>query len=513
FHRGEFDEAIATAQKIPADTAVADQVETSINRWQRVWTEGSETFEEAKDKLVDGNFKDAFGLSVRLLDVNNDYWSKTKYNELTKLIGLAREDSRKIGKVKRLINRGTVKSFKEAIKLLASIKPESVLFKDAQDLKKTAAKDMLLVAENALARQELSQAEEILATIPRDQGFDQEIADFQVFTEAYRRAWSGDALGLDSAITRLQSLGKDRPLYDRAQTLIGRWRDEIKALAQLDTARQIAAQGNVNDLRSAIFQARQVSTTNPRWDEVSDQIDQWESRIQTNEDQPILVRADQLAGLGTPDALRQAIQEARRINPDRALGDDAQKRISNWQARIEAIEDRPLVDEARRLAATGDMAGAIAIASRIAPDRSLYNEVQNDLDSWRTQARNRTLMRDANSRARSGNATDLASAIATANQVSSGSAQYPNALQQINRWSWDLLSLAESESRSSLDSAIRLAEQIPSQAEAYTRAQNNIQAWQAELQSAQQPLEPAPAPQEFSDTVPTIDPDNQGFPE
>ncbi|NEP61494.1 MAG: chromosome segregation ATPase, partial [Symploca sp. SIO2G7] len=111
FHRGELEDAIATAQKIPPHTAAADKVESSIRRWQRVWAEGSDIFEKAKQKLVDGEFKDAFGLSVQLLDVSNDHWSTTKYDELTKLIGLAREDSRKLGKVKRLASQGTIGSF------------------------------------------------------------------------------------------------------------------------------------------------------------------------------------------------------------------------------------------------------------------------------------------------------------------------------------------------------------------------------------------------------------------
>ncbi|WP_458789252.1 chromosome segregation ATPase [Adonisia turfae] len=485
FHQGELEAAIATANKIPANTAAADHVETNVRRWQRVWGEGSEVFENAKEKLVDGNFKEAFRLSVLLLDVNNDYWSDTKYTELTKLIAMAREDSRKLGKIKRLADKGTVKGFQDALKLLASIKPESVLHDEAKAVKKTIARDMLRLAERFLARQQLPQAEEILGAIPKNEGLDQEIADFQVFTEAYRRAWSGDALGLDSAITRLQSLGKDRPLYDRAQTLIGQWRSEIKALAQLDIARQIAAQGNINDLRSAIVEANQVNRDNPRWDEVSDQIGQWEDRVETAEDLPILNRADQLAAVGTPQALRQAIQEARRIESGRALTDDAKKRIDGWQGRIEAIEDRPLMDQARRLAATGNLSGAIATASRISPGRSLYQEVQNDLAVWRDQQQNQTLMQEANSIARSGAANDLARAIVTANQIPVSSSQYTDALQQINRWSWDLLNLADSESRSNLDRAIKLATQIPSKAEAYTTAQARIQTWQA----ANQPQE------------------------
>lgn len=502
FHRGELEDAIATAQKIPTNTAAADQVETSIRRWREVWTDGSDIFQEAKEKLIDGNFKDAFGLSVRLLDVSNDHWSETKYAELTKLIGLAREDSRKLGKIQDLVDKGTVNAFKEALKLLASIKSESVLYDEAKTVKKAIAKDMLDVAERFLARKQLPQADEILAVIPRNEGLDEEIADFQVFTEAYRRAWSGDALGLDAAITRLQSMGKERPLYDRAQKLISQWRSEIRALAQLDIARQIAAPGNVSDLRLAINEAQQVERNNPRWQEVSSQIDQWQERVQTTEDLPILNRADQIASAGTPQALNQAIQEARRIKSGRALADEAEDRIERWQGRIEAIEDRPLIERARRLAAAGDLAGAIATASRISPDRSLYGEIQNDLASWRDQERNQTLMQEANSRARSGTADDLASAIATANQIGTNSGQYKTAIQQINRWSWDLLNLADSEATNNLDRAIYLAEQIPPQANAYDTAQSRIQGWQVVPEEPDTPETATPVtPQDFTGQV------------
>lgn len=487
FHLGELDVAIATAEKIPTHTAAADKVESTIRRWRRVWGEGSDIFEQAKTKLVDGDFKGAFTLSVRLLDVSNDHWSKTKYGELTKLIAMAREDSRKLGQVKRLASKGTIKSFKESLKLINSISSESVLFDEAKKIKSSIAKDMLRVAERFLARRQLPQAEEVLAAIPRNEGLDEEISDFQVFTDAYRRAWSGDALGLDSAITRLQSMGQNRPLYGRAQELIAQWRDEIKALAQLDVARQIAAPGNVNDLRSAIFQARQVGTNNPRWEEVSAQIDQWEERVETTEDLPILNKADQLAGVGTPQSLKLAIQEARRIRSDRALSEAAEERISRWQSRIEAIEDRPLLDEARRLASIGDLSTAIATASRISPERSLYNEAQNDLNSWRDQQQNQTRLQEANSIAQSGTANDLARAIVTASQIPANSSQYKNALTQINQWSWDLLSLAESEANSSLERAIRLARQVPSQAAAYTNAQNRVQDWQVILKQQQVP--------------------------
>ncbi|MEM8809764.1 MAG: chromosome segregation ATPase, partial [Cyanobacteria bacterium P01_G01_bin.38] len=360
FQAGELDSAIATARKIPIQTAAADEVEGRIRQWQRTWNEASEIYETAKSKLTERKFQEAFSATVRLLDVGNDYWRRDKYNELTKLIILAREDSAKIGKAKQASERGSVDSFKEALKLLNSVSEESVLYADAQRAKKGVIKDMMRLAEVFLERQQLSQAEQILKEVPRNAGYDQEIADFRVFIDAYQRAWAGDALSLDGAITRLQSLGKDRPLYGRAQTLMGQWRSELQALAQLDRARQIAAGGNVADLAAGIVEAQKISRSNPRWEDAAPQIRRWRERIETIEDQPILTRADQLANPGTPDALRAAIQEVNKVGSGRKLSEQANTRIRNWRRRIQQIEDQPFLERARAQAASGDLEGAIA---------------------------------------------------------------------------------------------------------------------------------------------------------
>ena len=478
FQEGDLEGAIATVKKIPQDTAAAQEVDRSIRRWQKVWDEGEDLFERAEAALVAGNFKEAFSLSVQLLDLDNDHWSDTQYSRLTRLISMARADSRKLGKVKTLADRATLASFKEALELLRTVSEESVLYDEAQQQKTKIARSMLQVAEKALDRQDLSVAEQLVAAIPRGEGLDREVADFQVFTDAYRRAWSGDALGLDAAITRLQSLGKDRPLYGRGQRLIARWRSEMQALAQLDTARQTAALGTMADLRTAIGQAQEISYDNPRWQEASSQIDEWQARIETVEDQPILLQAEQLATLGTTEALRSAIQTARQISPGRALGDEARKKIDAWQGRIEAIEDRPLVDRARRLASQGDISGAISVASRISPSRRLYDEISGELAVWRDQQDNQNRLQRAIVNASSGSASALAQAIAAASEIPSSSRQYGSASEYIDRWSWELLTLADSQARSDLGQAIATAQQIPSRAEAYATAQSRVQVWQ-----------------------------------
>jgi hypothetical protein len=503
FHQGELDSAIATARKIPPHTAAADLVESRIRQWQRIWQEGSDIYESAKTELSQRKFKEAFSLSVKLLDVENDYWQTTKYSELTQLIALAREDSAKISKAESLGKQGTVDGFKEALKILNSIEEESILYGEAQQAKKTLAKDMLQVAETALERQSLSQAERILKEIPRNAGFNAEIADFQIFIDAYQRAWSGDALGLDAAINRLQSLGSDRPLYNRAQQLISRWRSELQALALLDQARQIAAGGSIEDLKAAIAEAQKISRSNPRWDETAQQIRRWRERVETVEDQPFLVRAEELANPGTPAALQAAIQEARKVGSGRALSDQAQTRINAWTRRLQQIEDQPLLDQARRQAAGGDLAGAIATASRIQSGRALYDEAQADLTGWRNQNQARLWLQEAQQSAATGTGTGYASAIRTARQIPQSSGNYTEATGLINRWSWSLLTQAESIASANISQAITLAEQIPSQAEAYAAAQTRIRDWQTQQQQRQNSLELTPAPDE---TTPSASP-------
>ncbi|MEO1399809.1 MAG: chromosome segregation ATPase [Cyanobacteria bacterium J06635_1] len=493
FQSGELDSAIATARKIPPKTAAADRVESRIRKWQRTWNDASEIYETAKKRLTERKFQEAFSATVRLLDVGNDYWRRDKYNELTKLIILAREDSAKIGKAKQASERGSIDSYKEALKLLNSISEESVLYADAQKAKKGVIKDMMRLAEVFLERQKLSQAERILKEVPRNAGYDSEIADFQVFIDAYQRAWAGDALSLDGAITRLQSLGRDRPLYGRAQTLMAQWRSELQALAQLDRARQIAAGGNVADLAAGIVEAQKIPRGNPRWEDAAPQIRRWRERIETIEDQPILTRADQLANPGTPDALRAAIQEANQIGSGRKLSEQANTRIRNWRRRIQQIEDQPLLEQARSQAASGDLAGAISTASRIGSGRALYDDAQADISDWQIQTNSAQWLRDAYTAAESGSSRGLANAISIASQIPRRGSNYSEASGQIDRWSWDLLNIAERSALSDPGGAIAIAQQIPSGTAAYGDAQQRISNWQAAQNRITDPLELTPS--------------------
>ena len=206
-------------------------------------------------------------------------------------------------------------------------------------------------------------------------------------------------------------------------------------------------------------------------------------------------RADRLAAVGTADNLRAAIQEARKIRSGRTLEAEADQRIATWTGRIQRLEDQPILDQARQRASTGDRAGAIAIASRIGADRVLYSTAQEDINRWQVQENGRTRLGEAVNAAASGDANSLANAIDIAARVPAGSDSRDRAVNQINRWSWDLLRQAEATANRNLETAITLASRIPAQAEAYDSAQVRISNWQEtlrQIEESRRPVVPSP---------------------
>ncbi len=494
FEEGNIKEAISSAKKIPAKTAAAGLVKDRIARWQKIWQAGQADFDEAIVKLKAKNFQAAFSLSVKLLDVPNKFWSTVKYNELTQLIAQGREDARKMSEALDLAKAGTLKGFTAALKKLKEIGEESVFYTEAQTKRTDIAKQMLTVSENLLADRQLSDAQAMLSAIPRDAGLNKEIEDFQIFVSAYQQAWSSTAGGLETAISRMKALGKNRPRYAKGQQLIAQWQGELRNISLLNQAQERAARGSTVDLKAAIGIAQQVARNSPQSDDANKQISQWRTQVETAEDRPILEQADRLAAVGTPDNLRAAIQEAKKISSGRTLGKEADDRIANWTGRIQRIEDQPVIDQARQRAQNGDWAGAIAAASRIGKGRALYGTAQDDIDEWQAEETGRLRLGEAVDAASRGDANSLVNAITIAQRVPAQSDSRSRADSQIDNWSWDLLRQAETTANRSVERAINLARKIPSQAEAYDPAQIRIRDWQATLSRIEDARRPAPAP-------------------
>jgi hypothetical protein len=181
-------------------------------------------------------------------------------------------------------------------------------------------------------------------------------------------------------------------------------------------------------------------------------------------------------------SLEEAIQEASRIAPGRALYKQAQAKIAQWTDTIQREQDQPFLDQARTLASTGNLPSAISAAQQIKAGRSLYKEAQNEIRGWQLEIEGQQLLQQAYQASTPGTAEALSSAIRLARQVPRSSTAKVDARAAANRWSSQLLSIANDRASYNLKEAIAIAKMIPSGTEAYESAQTQIQSWQRSLE-------------------------------
>ncbi|MGB3308323.1 MAG: hypothetical protein WBG32_01500 [Nodosilinea sp.] len=483
FQAGDLREAIAIAQRIPNHTGAAQLVSQQVSEWNQIWQEAETLYEAAEADLKTLAFQEAFAKAIQLLDVGNTHWETVKYDELTANITAAREDLNKLGKAKELARQRTLKAMQEALTIAQDIDSQSPVYSEAQAVIRELGNDLLEMAEAALDRQDATAAGQMLEAIPASLGMGTEIADMRTFIDASQLSWQGGITGLEGAIIRLQSVSADRPLYGKAQALMGRWQDEVQGRTQLEWARQVALPGGVADLQAAIIEARQISRSNAAWEDAEAQIGRWRSQVQTAEDRPIISQAQAQAQVGD---LASAIATARQIGPGRALSSEAQANIDQWRASLQRAEDGPLLAQARQLAAQGRLSEAIAIASRIGSGRALSGEAQSSIQGWRGQLQGQQQLQAANRAAQAGTVSALVEAVRLAQQVPESSPQRAEATQALTRWSWDILRLAETEAAINPSRAITIAEAVPAKTEAYAQAQLRLREWRAAAQEQPQ---------------------------
>lgn len=490
FQAGKLEEAIAIAKRIPSDVSAYKLVEDKIANWQSIWAKGEEIFKEAEDHMREQRWHQAFMTAARLQRINNSFWETTKYEELTKLITLAREDGEKLAQARGLARNGSVDSLLKAIKLAESITSSSYVYPKAQEAIPEFGRRMLDIAQRRLDSRDADEAISIAQQIPSTAKLQAETEDFIAIAEAQRNAWLGTISGLEAAIAQAQRIDPSRPVYQKAQELASRWQIEIGDVTRLDRARMLASQGTISDLGAAIAEAQLIPSSNPRGREARQEINRWSAQIQTIEDRPFLDRAEQLALAEDINSLQQAIAEASQIRRGRALYPEARKKISAWTATIQRIQDQPILERARSLAANGNLGAAIETIRPISQGRSLSREARNDIDTWQEELTAQQNWKNARDTALRGTPEALAEAIRIAQRIPRRNFLRNEANPAIDQWSQQILDIARGQSQSSITRAIETARLIPRGTSAHGLARQQIREWENFLNPPQpQPTE------------------------
>jgi ribosomal 50S subunit-associated protein YjgA (DUF615 family)/soluble cytochrome b562 len=482
FQAGQLNEAIKIARKIPAGVSAYKLVEQRIDGWQAIWSKAQAIYDKVEQLLRKSNWNQAFAEAGQLTYVDNKYWATTKYEQLTKLIRLTREASAQLDKARDLSKSNLVDDLLAAIKEAQKISRQSYAYKQAQDLIAECANKLVKLAENRLEQLNWQGAIDIANKLPPILKLPQMKSDLINLAQAMSSAESGTSADLEKAIASAQKLRSDRPLYKRAQQLIGRWQRETEDVARLERARMFASSGLTTDLKTAITEAEQIPSGNPRYQEARADIGRWTRQVETIEDQPYLDRANQIAAFGGLASLQEAVQEASRIAPGRALYKQAQEKIAQWTETMQRQQDQPYLDQARTLANGGDLPAAIAAAQQIKSGRALYREAQNEISGWQADLEGQQRLQEAYNAATPGTPEALSSAIRLARQVPSISKSKADARDMVSRWSSQLLTMAQDRSAYNIGEAIAIAKMIPSGTDAYEEAQTQIQSWQSALE-------------------------------
>lgn len=483
FQAGKLDEAIAIAKRIPAKSKASQLGQARIERWKGIWAKAEGIYQKAEQQLRESHWTVAFREAVKLTSLDNKYWAAVKYDEIVDQISIARDDSQKLDKAHELGKSGNVENILAAIKEAEKISKKSYAYKEAQDLIAEAGEKLVNMAKNRLERRDWQGVLEIANKLPDSIKPPEIRSDLIDLANAVSAGSSGSVSDLETAIAAAKKLGSNRPLYNEAQELSSRWQREIDDMAKLERAKRIASSGSLPDLRDAIGEVQQIPQGNPRYSEAQADAGRWQSQIETSEDQPFLDRAKQIASLGGASALQDAIQEARRITAGRALYRQAQEKIREWTSAIEKIEDQPYLDQAQTLANSGSLPAAITAAQQIKAGRALYREAQNNIRQWQAEIDGQKILQEAYQTANSGTPEAISNAIRTARRVPGAARVREDAVTTANRWSYQLLAIAQDRSSFSVAEAIAIAKMIPSGTEAYQSAQSQIQEWQKNLEA------------------------------
>ena len=489
YQAGNLRQAIAKARQIPSNMAVAAIIEERIAKWQGTWTEGNEILSKLEENLRASNWNQSFRLAVDLLNLNNEYWATVKYNEALAKITVAREDSSKLDNAFNLFAQGGLDNWLKVIEEARKIQASSYAYQEAQKLIGKTEDKLQEYAERLIERKQWQALRDLANQTPKDLKIKEDVTDWSLLSAAALDAEAGTVDGLEAGILGLEQIDPSRPLHQTALAMRERWQLQVQDLKILSEARDLAQAGTIEQYSAAIVKAGEVPRTNPLWSQAQQEIGSWNRQIQVIEDRPILERAREIALPGDINSLSNAIIQARAITNNRVLYRDAQREIGDWQARIERMEDQPILDQAQALANLKDYSTAMETANQIPPGRALSGEASQNIRRWRRELRAGQNLQQANQLAAMGTAEGLTRAIALVTNISTQTDAGVQRSELLERWSYQLLSLATAQANNGRYlEAIRLAESVSPESTAYSSARSQMQGWRNILQP------PAPAP-------------------
>ncbi|MBD2099331.1 hypothetical protein [Leptolyngbya sp. FACHB-261] len=436
--KGDLQSALSLLNRIPNSAPNYARVSETRAFWQQEWRQGQQTETKVIKALRNRQWDEAQTEALSLSDFETGYWREGRLNRLLMRIAAERTAWGHLEDARRLAAKGKPAQLAEAIELAKTVGPERMIRATAQGEMNRWGRQMLAMARQRFQQKDLAGAVEIAQSVPGDLAVSAEAQDFAQLTQARALAQVDTLLGYLAASATARQIKPGRPLYAQANTQLMAWHDRMPDLARIDLGRALAGLDRVDALKAAIRSASGVEMGRPYRSLAQTLIASWRKDIEVLEDQPIIEGAQQLARNRTVADLQAAIETAGQIRQGRVLFPQAKRLIAGWRDDIEVLQDQPILDQARGLARRGALRDAIAVARRIRRGRALYPRAQASIGRWQADIRE---IADRNVLDRAYALADedrLERAIATAEQIGSGSRLAGEAQAAIDRWYYQL---------------------------------------------------------------------------
>jgi hypothetical protein len=437
----DLDGAMKLAEQVPPSSTRYKDVRDTIGRWQEERNRGQKLFEKIQVALKQQYWEEASGLLAKLGLVDDPIW-QTRLTDLRRQLDNEKKAGFFLKQAQEFVKTNPTQTWGKAIETLMAIDTKTFVWQKAQAEINKWRDSLFNLAGQRLSKKDIKGADEILKSLPARVAI---TADQRDLTRVvYASAVDGDRdhrepifdqmVQVLTASSQVQQVPESSPFYKPASVLLPRLQMQVEDAVQVQIAQALASFGQVNMLQGAIAQAQGIAPKRPRRLEAQTLVAQWTKGVQRLEDRPIVLQAQQVAKAGGLDQLRSAVTLIDRLTKGRALYAEGQTRRGEWVAQIQTIEDKPILNEARGLAQSGQLGKAIQVASRIKYGRSLYGDAQGSIGGWAAELQaiqDRATLARAEGLAAQGSLTQ---AIEVASQVR-GTAVGGEAQASIDRWS------------------------------------------------------------------------------
>ncbi|MGB3614337.1 MAG: hypothetical protein WBA10_11145, partial [Elainellaceae cyanobacterium] len=382
------------SQRIPVSSPSYDEAVAVIAGWDAAWAWGDGLLAQADAALQSSNWGEVSYVIQALRQSEYRYWRVDQPKALTARMAQEKAAQRHRVQALQLAEAGTVEGWRKAIAAAQQIDSQTFVWSQLQPSLNQWGERLLEQGRQHWYAMRLDEAIAISATVADIPTLAVDAYDLAILSRARRRAtatvtnWEptvSHLWDLNRAIATTKAITPDSRFYPQAAASIASWEMQLQDLGQLYQAQLAADGGQIPAFQMAIARASAVEGGHLRRLQAQTLTAHWQREVERIEDTPRLQEARQIAASGAVDALQSAIARASQIQPNRALHAEAQQAVARWTGQIQTIQDRPILDQARRYASQGQLSQAIARAGAVGSGRALTSEARGLQQRWRAQ--------------------------------------------------------------------------------------------------------------------------------